>query len=394
VFGLNGQPLKQNSNFEFRNSNSDHFWALKDVSFEVKKGEVLGVIGRNGAGKSTLLKILSRITEPTSGGADIHGRVGSLLEVGTGFHSDLTGRENVYFSGAILGMKKVEIDRKFDEMVAFAEVEKFIDTPIKHYSSGMSVRLAFAVAANLEPEILLVDEVLAVGDASFQKKCLGKIDEVSKGGRTVLFVSHNMAVVQNLCKRVIVLVRGHSNFDGMPEQAIQWYMEETMPTPVRGEIDLSSHPARDPGCLPLLKAVRLTDSNGTAKNRFRSGEMVTIELEFDALVPLKDPLFGIGVNDWMGARIFSLATYLSNSKLPPLIKPCKVTCKLDEIPLEPGRYSLSLSAGTHHNALIDSLPHAMTFEVEAGDFFGNGRVLSGQGKVLVRSLWDVKPENG
>src|SRR5919106_2047666 len=183
----------------------ESFWALKDISFEIKPGEVIGVIGRNGAGKSTLLKILSRITEPTKGYAEIRGRVGSLLEVGTGFHHELTGRENIYLNGAILGMKKAEIEQRFDEIVAFAEVDKFIDTPVKRYSSGMFVRLAFAVAAHLEPDILIVDEVLAVGDAEFQKKCLGKMHEVSRGGRTVLFVSHNMSAIQTLCNRAIWL---------------------------------------------------------------------------------------------------------------------------------------------------------------------------------------------
>src|ERR1700694_3368743 len=184
-----------------RRKKDETFWALKDVSLEVKEGEVLGLIGRNGAGKTTLLKILSRITKPTTGWAEIHGRVGSLLEVGTGFHPELTGRENTYLSGAILGMRRAEIARKFDEIVAFAELEKFIDTPVKHYSSGMYVRLAFAVAAHLEPEILLVDEVLAVGDINFQKKCMGKMDDVSKTGRTVILVSHNVGAIGQLCRR-------------------------------------------------------------------------------------------------------------------------------------------------------------------------------------------------
>src|SRR6267154_2903722 len=191
-----------------RRKKEETFWALQDVSLQVKEGEVLGLIGRNGAGKTTLLIILSRITRPTTGWAEIHGRVGSLLEVGTGFHPELTGRENTFLSGAILGMSKAEIERKFDEIVAFAEVEKFIDTPLKHYSSGMQMRLAFAVAAHVEPEILLIDEVLSVGDLEFQKKCLGKMGEVAKGGRTVLFVSHNMAAVQGLCSSVILLSEG------------------------------------------------------------------------------------------------------------------------------------------------------------------------------------------
>src|SRR5574337_489844 len=201
-------------------SSSEEFWARRDVSFEVKQGEVVGIIGRNGAGKSTLLTILSRVTEPTTGRAEIYGRVGSLLEVGTGFHPELTGRENIYLSGAILGMKKAEIERKFDEIVAFAEIEKFIDTPVKRYSSGMYVRLAFAVAAHLDPEILLVDEVLSVGDAAFQKKCLGTMENVAQEGRTVLFVSHNMAAVRSLCSRAVVLSEGRTMFSGQVDQCI------------------------------------------------------------------------------------------------------------------------------------------------------------------------------
>jgi lipopolysaccharide transport system ATP-binding protein len=203
------------------------FWALKDVNFEVKRGEVVGVIGRNGAGKSTLLKILSRITEPTEGRINLHGRVGSLLEVGTGFHPELTGRENIYLNGAILGMKRAEIRRKFDEIVEFSEVARFLDTPVKHYSSGMHMRLAFSVAAHLEPEILLVDEVLAVGDAEFQKKCLNKMGEVAQEGRTVLFVSHNMSAVQRLCSRGIVLEGGRIAFDGTAPEAVSRYLHQS-----------------------------------------------------------------------------------------------------------------------------------------------------------------------
>jgi lipopolysaccharide transport system ATP-binding protein len=221
---INSQPsTASDSSLVPRNSTED-FWALKDVSFEVKRGEVVGIIGRNGAGKSTLLKILSRITEPTTGRVTLRGRVASLLEVGTGFHPELTGRENVFLNGAILGMSRAEIRKKFDEIVAFAEVEKFLDTPVKRYSSGMYVRLAFAVAAHLEPEILIVDEVLAVGDAEFQKKCLGKMQDVAKGGRTVLFVSHNMGVIRNLCPRVVLLENGRSVFFGLAQEGMQKYL--------------------------------------------------------------------------------------------------------------------------------------------------------------------------
>lgn len=209
----------------------ESFWALNDVSFDVNPGDVVGLIGRNGAGKSTLLKVLSRITEPTHGYADIHGRIGSLLEVGTGFHPELTGRENIFLNGAILGMGKREIERKFDEIVAFSEIERFIDTPVKHYSSGMTMRLAFAVAAHLEPEILLIDEVLAVGDTAFQKKCMGKMNEVSRAGRTILFVSHNMAAIRSLCTRGVVLGHGKMLYDGDVGTAINYYNQSLTEAP-------------------------------------------------------------------------------------------------------------------------------------------------------------------
>jgi lipopolysaccharide transport system ATP-binding protein len=221
------------------------FWALEDISFDVKQGDVIGIIGRNGAGKSTLLKVLSRITEPTTGQADIHGRVASLLEVGTGFHPELTGRENIYLNGAILGMKKAEIRRKFDEIVAFSEVEKFLDTPVKHYSSGMYVRLAFGVAAHLEPEILIVDEVLAVGDIAFQKKCLRRMEQVSGEGRTVLFVSHNMSAVLQLTTRAILLANGHVLLDGPTRQVVKQYSEAAQA--VETFFDLELKPRRWPG---------------------------------------------------------------------------------------------------------------------------------------------------
>src|SRR6266446_9900433 len=225
----------RNQKSEIRNLKSEPFWALKDVSFEVTQGEVVGIIGRNGAGKSTLLKILSRITEPTEGRAKIYGRIGSLLEVGTGFHGELTGRENIYLNGAILGMKRGEIEDKFDEIVEFSEIEQFLDTPVKRYSSGMYTRLAFAVAAHLEPEILIVDEVLAVGDSAFQKKCLGKMGAVASSGRTVVFVSHNMAAVKSLTTRGIVLDAGRVVFSGTTEQVIQHYVQLISRSTVPGE---------------------------------------------------------------------------------------------------------------------------------------------------------------
>lgn len=364
-------------------------WALKDVSFEVKRGDVVGIIGPNGAGKSTLLKILSRITEPTEGRAKIHGRVGSLLEVGTGFHWELTGRENLYLSAAILGMKKAEIKRKFDEIVAFGEIGSFLDTPVKRYSSGMYMRLAFAIAAHLDPEILIIDEVLAVGDAAFQKKCLGKMEDVAKQGRTVLFVSHNMAAIQNLCNRALVFVHGRLTASDYPTQAIQKYLGSTTP-PGQGEIDLTCHPGRQRGSRPLLRSVRLLDRSGAVKNRFQSGDMVTVEIAFEPVISLENPEFEIGVDDWTGTRIFSLASFLSTSQLPRLTTPGTISCRLEEIPLEPGRYMLSLSAGTVGERHIDVLDRAVPLEIDAADFFGNGKTAKGLGRVLVRSQWSVQ----
>lgn len=258
-------------------------WALKDVSFEVKRGEAVGIIGRNGAGKSTLLKVISRITEPTEGEVIIRGRVGSLLEVGTGFHPELTGRENIFLNGAILGMKRAEIERKLDEMVAFAEVEKFIDTPVKHYSSGMYVRLAFAVAAHLEPEILLVDEVLAVGDAEFQKKCLGKMRDIAGEGRTVIFVSHNMAAVERLCHRAILLENGKIVQDGVAQQIVAAYLRSGIQQ--RGERVWTDR-AKAPGNnVARLRGVRALNAENQVAHEFKVTESFRVETEFWVLAP-------------------------------------------------------------------------------------------------------------
>ena len=262
---------------------NETFWALKDIAFEIKQGEVVGVIGRNGAGKSTLLKILSRITDPTTGFAEIHGRVGSLLEVGTGFHPELTGRENIYLNGAILGMRRAEIERKFDEIVAFAEVQTFIDTPVKHYSSGMYLRLAFAVAAHLEPEILLVDEVLAVGDASFQKKCMNKMQDVGQQGRTVLFVSHNMPAIMRLCERTILLDEGHVLHDGPSSQVISTYLSSGVGTTAAREWhDLAKAPGNE---IVRLHAVRIKAEDDLITDTIDIRQAVAIELDYQVLKP-------------------------------------------------------------------------------------------------------------
>lgn len=261
----------------------EEIWALRDISFNIKHGEVVGIIGRNGAGKSTLLKVISRITEPSEGRAWIRGRVGSLLEVGTGFHPELTGRENVFLNGAILGMRKTEIERKFDEIVAFAEVEKFIDTPVKHYSSGMQVRLAFAVAAHLEPEILVVDEVLAVGDAQFQKKCLNKMEDVGQQGRTVLFVSHNMSTITRLCDRTILLNGGRVVEDGPSYQIVSTYLTSGLGTTAAREWTNSQ---RQPGAdVARLRAVRVQTEDGQISGAVDIREPVLVEMEYEVIEP-------------------------------------------------------------------------------------------------------------
>ncbi len=278
----------------------DTIWALKDVSFEIKRGEVVGVIGRNGAGKTTLLKIFSRITAPTEGEAEIRGRVGSLLEVGTGFHPELTGRENIYLNGAILGMRKAEIERKFDEIVAFAEIEKFIDTPVKRYSSGMYVRLAFAVAAHLEPEILVVDEVLAVGDVEFQKKCLGKVNDVAQQGRTVLFVSHNMAAVRALCNRGLILRSGRLTLDTDVESAIATYLVED--TASDSFVIWDERDAPRTAEVQLLRAY-ITNSKGEYTNTIDCREDFTITVEYKVLKPTKGLRVGLFMQSADGVPI-------------------------------------------------------------------------------------------
>jgi len=272
------------SNVQLPTANS--IWALKDVSFQVQRGEVVGIIGRNGAGKSTLLKILSRITEPTAGRAEIHGRVGSLLEVGTGFHPELTGRENIYLNGAILGMRRAEIERKFDEIVAFAEIEKFLDTPVKHYSSGMYVRLAFAVAAHLEPEILLVDEVLAVGDAAFQKKCLGKMGDVAKEGRTVLFVSHNMGAIRSLCERGILLSSGQIFADKTADGAVDDYLS-TLSVDLTNSGEIVWNLDRAPGSGGFhLRKIRLATVDGNAQCVFVPQLPIDVHIDYELTKPV------------------------------------------------------------------------------------------------------------
>lgn len=284
-------------------SQEDTIWALRNISFEVKKGQIIGIIGRNGAGKSTLLKILSRVTEPTEGSAEIYGRVGSLLEVGTGFHPELTGRENIYLNGAILGMKRSEIDRKFDEIVSFAEVEKFIETPVKRYSSGMYLRLAFAVAAHLEPEILVVDEVLAVGDAEFQRKCLGKMSDVAMEGRTVLFVSHNMSAILRLTEEALVIDKGNLLMRARTSRAVDYYLSQGLTQGGQRLWERNEVPKNAKPFLPI--SMRIINERGNISDTIRSIEPFYIEIEYELTEPIKGLRIGVYLMTTRGEFVFT-----------------------------------------------------------------------------------------
>lgn len=343
------------------------FWALKDVSFDIGEGEVVGVIGRNGAGKSTLLKLMSRITAPTEGRIEICGRIGSLLEVGTGFHPELSGRENIFMSGAILGMTNAEISRKFDDIVEFAEVEKFVDTPVKHYSSGMYLRLAFAVAAHLEPEILIVDEVLAVGDAVFQKKCLGKMDEVARQGRTVLFVSHNMVAIENLCTRGIVLRDGRLVFDGTAHEAIDVYLT---PDDQSGVQDLK-HARRAGTGEVRINRYEIISTNGKL---IRAGEEFTIRCYFEVHQPVKRPHFSISIYSRSGLILFSVFTSDLGYDIPELFSDGYVDLTIRNPNLLAGTYSLHLGVSDEAtNHWYDRVYEGPELQIEPSDVYRTGR---------------------
>lgn len=362
-------------------------WALRDVSFEVRRGEVLGVIGRNGTGKTTLLKVLSRITPPTEGFAEVRGSVGSLLEVGTGFHPELSGRENVYLSGAILGMRRQEINRRFDEIVDFAGIHDFVDTPVKRYSTGMQLRLAFSVAAHLEPEILLVDEVLAVGDAAFQKRCLGKMSHVASVGRTVLFVSHNMAAVTALCSRAALLSSGHVALVGDSATVVARYLSEvepkdplTMPTKRRGTgrlrfTSLAVSAGRDADAAPVC-----------------SGRSTSFSLDFTSpgRTRLSSVSASLTVLDTHGRALFTCYTNHTDSELHNLPPRGRLVCDIPRLPLAPGRYRVSLWAAVDGEE-ADLVELAGELEVHQGDFYGSGKLPTSSkfGPLLVPHRWTV-----
>jgi lipopolysaccharide transport system ATP-binding protein len=374
-------------------SEENVFWALRNVSFDVHEGEVVGLIGRNGAGKSTLLKVLSRITYPTEGRAQIKGRVGSLLEVGTGFHPELTGRENIHLNGAILGMRRQELARKFDEILAFAEIERFIDTPVKRYSSGMYVRLAFAVAAHLEPEVLLVDEVLSVGDVAFQRKCLGKIEEVAQQQRTVLFVSHQIDSVQHLCQRVLMLSGGRVEAFGPTDEVIASYLSDAA-TSTDGDFHLAAHHTRAGRHKPVIRHLRLRAEDGTMTTTFGPRDGLVAEIAIDPPHALDEPLIGIGVSDHFGRRIFTVASSFEPAGLGTIRRPSTVRCRIPELRLGSGRYLLSVAVHDRYAGELDSLENIAEFEVIWQNSYGTGEPYRAVfGPVLSRSEWQLTEDD-
>jgi lipopolysaccharide transport system ATP-binding protein len=362
-------------------SSNNHFWALKDISFEIKKGEAFGIIGRNGAGKSTLLKILSRITKPTEGYIRMHGRVGSLLEVGTGFHPELTGRENTYLNGAIIGMRKKEIDRKFDEIVAFAEIEKFIDTPVKFYSSGMYVRLAFAVAAHLESEILIVDEVLAVGDAQFQKKCVGKMQDAAKNeGRTVLFVSHNMPTVEKLCTKVMLLDNGRVKCSGSPSEIVMQYLD--------GGGDAETHWVRTPPYpeYPHLRRVRLINGDGSECRAPTCAGLIGVQMEISLPRQVNSLCAAIGVYNDIGDPIFASGPHDANVGVPSAPGVYQTTVMFPKGIFLPRRYRVQVALYTPFETFENPM-NILRFDVQDVASLANSGWGRRIGSVLVCCTW-------
>ncbi len=376
----------------FHRPSSEQFWALRDFSAEIHQGETVGVIGRNGAGKSTLLKILSKITDPSEGEVALYGRVGSLLEVGTGFHPELTGRENIFLNGAILGMRRSDIARQFDAIVDFAAIEKFLDTPVKKYSSGMYVRLAFAVAAHLEPEILLVDEVLAVGDLEFQQKCIGKMRDEAASGRTVLFVSHSMAAVQNLCKTCLVLEQGRLLFAGETADAIQYYLDLYRQSG-QGAGASDYFADQSPMVRPHFSRVRLLNKQGESQGYFSQNEPFVIEMAFQSPPPgIHRAVIEVTLNHLIHGAVGAVTTQMTNFTLSNSPHTSAVIrCYLKSLPLLQGMYSLDvrLSDGPLE---IEALPGCISFSIDESDVYGTGRAPSAdKGVIYLEPTWEMIP---
>ena len=384
-----GEAIVRRLRHPFARDVREAFWALKDVSFDVSRGEALAIIGINGAGKSTLLKILSRITEMSEGRVDLYGRVGSLLEVGTGFNQELTGRENVFLNGAILGMTRAEIRRQFDAIVAFAGVERFLDTPVKHYSSGMYVRLAFAVAAHLRSEILIVDEVLAVGDIEFQRKCLGKMRDVASDGRTVLLVSHNMAAVANLCSRAVVLRAGRLAFDGDVSHAIAEYSARDGAALVGNLRD--RHDRAGKGEIRST-SIALHGSDGEYTRAVRPYEPFDIVVSYDAKVPLAAVDVSINIKTPDGNRLLTLYSAFKNESFDVEPGPGRFVCRVAGLPLRPDTYTMDVFLGGNH-AFYDHVERAVTFDIAPHDVYGSGRLPQwNEGPLLASYRWQADGE--
>jgi lipopolysaccharide transport system ATP-binding protein len=361
-------------------------WALRDCTLSVKEGEIIGIIGRNGSGKSTLLKILSDIVEPTEGRAEIRGRVASLLEVGTGFHSELTGRENVFLNGAMLGMKRYEVQRNFSKIVEFAGIGDYIDTPVKRYSSGMYTRLGFAVAAHLEPEVLIVDEVLAVGDYEFQQRCIGRMKEVGQGGRTVLFVSHNMAAVESLCNRCVLLDSGRLAMEGEPHDLTREYRRRLSEVGNQSfakldQVEGASRTQR------LLQSACMVDDRGDLTTAIPVSRAFEIRIGVRAETKLDNIVFVVRIDNTFGGRVLTLRSPLKDTDCREVQGELEVVCKVNEFPLAPGSYTVGL-AMLHRKQVIDEVPNALTLTVTEGDIFGEARGAPA-GMVVARSDWSV-----
>lgn len=376
--------------FSFRagaknSADETEFWGLKDLNFEIKRGEVVGLVGRNGAGKSTLLKVLSRITEPTEGFAEIHGRVGSLLEVGTGFHPELTGRENIFLNGAILGMRRREIVRKFDEIVAFAEVERFIDTPVKFYSSGMFVRLAFAVAAHLEPEILFVDEVLAVGDAAFQKKCLGKMDDVARSGRTVVLVSHNMGAISELCSQGILLDGGRLSFIGDVQKAIEGYGRAIAEGSTNTGLQI--HPN-----MPVsIYGARLINGTGQATVTFDINEEIIVEFDYAVLASQNNLELAATVSRNYVDLFRTYNTDDGNAPTKTDVGHYRARMTIPRHFLKAGHYAVAIDVGTPH-VMLQKIENVLSFDVEelSENTHSKGYRQDRPGQLIFPGTWNTR----
>ena len=379
-------PYLKIDDVDYGNREGDQIWALRDVDFKVSQGEALGIIGRNGAGKSTLLKILTQVTAPTLGEIKVKGRIASLLEVGTGFHPELTGRENIFLNGAILGMSRMEVSWKLDEIIDFSGVEKFIDTPVKRYSSGMYVRLAFAVAAHLESDILVVDEVLAVGDAEFQKKCLGKMSDVTSKGRTVLFVSHNMGAIGAFCQKAILLDKGKLQIMGKPADVIGRYlMSEDANFP---EADLYSHPNRRAGMKPVISRLAILNENNAKSKIFDIGETICFDVSLRSNdSEYRKPTLSIAIINSLGEQIIKLATWAQAPEWNRVTDQTYVRCLWQNCRLAPGKYYLNVGF-SNGNEVIDYIEQPMSFEITPQtDEFPNGKIPPGV--FLPKVEWDI-----